>query len=286
MGLFDPTAALGTLAMLRFAVLSIAASLLFPAPAVALDVYIVAGQSNGWRISSLAEAKGAKPDEHKVYYYGMHCVSEPVKSEFKVLKNLNPKRMGYGLADALRKLSDDDIIFIQYCRCGAGVWNKGEKGWYPGDDPPEGKVFNDGLYGKFLKYLAHARKSAEQDHGLKWNVRGLFWHQGESDSGYQPEGYEERLSNLLWRFRRDLGKDLPIVAAHIRELNDGDRTINATLSRMAEKDPHLAVVESNDLQFEPDHKGKPNVHFALEGCLELGRRMARAFADVVGKQSR
>ena len=191
----------------------------FSHSAFALDVYIVAGQSNGYRISSIAEGDPAKPDKHKVYYYGMGCVTEPEQSEFKVLKSLSKQRMGYGLANSFRELSDDDIIFIQYCRCGAGVWDKSEKGWYPGDYPANGKVHNSGLYGKFLKYLAHAKQSAEKDYSLTWNVKGLIWHQGESDSRLPAEQYEASLPRLFWRFRHDIKADLPIVAGHIRELN-------------------------------------------------------------------
>jgi len=247
----------------------------------AVDVYIVAGQSNGWRISSLAEGAEAEAAEHKVYYFGMDCVAEPEKSKLQVLESLSPKKMGYSLAASLRELSGDDIVFVQYCRCGAGVWNKTDKGWYPGDNPQDGKTHDAGLYGKFLKYIAHARRTVEKEHDLAWNVKGLFWHQGESDSRTAPDDYEQNLKNLLWRFRHDLGKDLPMVAAHIRELDDGDRKINATLDRLAKQDPRMAVVPSNDLKFAPDRDGKPDVHFALEGCLELGRRMAKAHAGLI-----
>ncbi len=252
--------------------------------ASAIDVYIVAGQSNGWRLSNLAAGDPAKADKHQVYYYGMQCVSEPQQSEFTLLKSLSKGRMGYGLADSLRKLSDDDIIFIQYCRCGAGVWDKSGKGWYPGDDPANGKVHNSGLYGKFLKYLAHAKQSAEKDHGLTWNVKGLIWHQGESDSKFPAEKYADSLPKLFWRFRHDIKADLPIVAAHIRELNDGRKNINLTLDQIAKQDPLFIVVPSNDLQFEADREGKANVHFALKGCADLGRRMAAALAKLTAKQ--
>jgi len=252
--------------------------------ALGLDVYIVTGQSNGYRLSSLGTEPKAKADAHKVYYYGMDCVSEPESSQFRLLPNLRTNSMGYGLADALRTLADDDIIFIQYCRCGAAVGDRGGQGWYPGDDPRRGKVHDAGLFGKFVQYVAHARESAERDFGLKWKVKGLFWHQGESDSS-APEGeYERNLSNLFWRFRETLGKELPIVAAHIRSVDEGAKSINSTLDKLALADGCLAVVPSNDLKFEPDSDGKPNVHFALDGCLQLGRRMAGAYRELPRKE--
>ncbi len=248
--------------------------------AFAADVYIVAGQSNGWRISHLRERPGAT-DEHAVHYFGMKCVSEPVAPDVaETLVALDPNTMGYGLANAVRDLSDDDIIFVQYCRCGAGVWNQAVNGWYPGDDPKAGQVFNDGLYGSFLKYIAECRRIAEE-RGLTWNVRGLFWHQGENDSNRQAQGYEENLTNLFWRFRHDLGDaDLPIIAGHIRELDAGDLAVNAVLDRVAERDPWMAVVPTRDLPFAPDRDSVPDVHISLPGCHELGRRMAAALAQL------
>ncbi|MFV1995343.1 MAG: sialate O-acetylesterase [Verrucomicrobiales bacterium] len=132
---------------------------------LALDVYIVAGQSNGYRLSSLGQGDPAKPDQHKVYYYGMQ--------------------------------------------------------------------------------------------------------------------YETTLPRLFWRFRHDIKPELPIVAGHIRELSDGRKAINRTLDKLAAEDPLFAVVPSNDLEFAADHEGKPNVHFALEGCLTLGERMAAALAKLI-----
>jgi hypothetical protein len=207
----------------------------------------------------------------------MHCVSEPVQSEFKVLTSLDHRAMGTELALSLLKQSDGDIIFVQYCRCGSGVANRTEKGWYPGDDPQNGQTFDGGLYGKFQKYITHARQSAADKFNLSWNVRGLFWHQGENDSnGDNHLTYYQNLTHLFWRFRADLGQDLPIVCGEIRELTDGDRAINAVLAKVAAADPHTELAQASDLQFAPDRDGIPDVHFALEGCQQLSRRMHQA----------
>jgi hypothetical protein len=244
--------------------------------AKALDVYIVAGQSNGWRLSTLAQDAKGQPDPYNVYYYGMHCVSEPDKSAFAVITSLSQNTMGYGLADGLRNLSDDDIIFIQFCRCGASIQDHSIKGWYPGDDPAGGIIHNEGLYGQFLKYMAHAKRSAEQDYNFSWDVKGLFWHQGEGDSNYPADQYETILPKLLWRFRADIRPDLPVVAAHIRALNDERQAINEALDRVAAADKNFVVVPSNDLSFEDE----TNVHFNKPGCHNLGKRMVEAYVKL------
>ena len=64
----------------------------------AVDVYIVAGQSNGWRMSHLAA--GAQSEGPAVHYFGMDCVSEPDGSTMRTLSSLSAGTMGFGLADA------------------------------------------------------------------------------------------------------------------------------------------------------------------------------------------
>ena len=248
----------------------------------ATDVYIVAGQSNGYRISSLRAGDTPLPNGRRIYYYGMQCTTEPDKSEFKVLTDLDHRAMGTELALALLEQSDDDIIFIQYCRCGSGVANRTGKGWYPGDNPAEGQTFEGGLYGKFIRYINHAKTSAQQDFDLTWDVKGLFWHQGENDSnGDNHLTYHRNLTNLFWRFRSDLGSDLPIVCGEIRELTDGDRAINRILKTVAEQDELTKLAPAADLKFQPDRDGKPDVHFSLEGCRALCRRLATTHLSLV-----
>jgi hypothetical protein len=254
-------------------------ALLLAAPTLvqAVDVYIVTGQSNGWRISSLSP--GPTKGAGTIHYIGMGCVSEPTKGAYKKLQGV--RGMGTGLAVALSKLSNDDIVFIQYCRCGAPTWEKSVKSWFPGDNPPKGETYDEGLYGRFLQYIGNARTTVELEHKLTWNLKGLFWHQGESDSG-EPHAatYETRLRHLFYRFRSDLGKDLPIVTGQVRELNDGNRAVNAAIRRIAAADPLTATVEVQDLAFEADKNGNKNVHFNGKGCHSLGERMAAAFAKM------
>ena len=267
-------------ALIKTLLLAPLLTLVIRTEAFAIDVYIVAGQSNGWRISHLRQKSGGAGGQ-KVHYFGMKCVSEPIRPDVEpVLTALDHSTMGAGLAEGLLDLSNNDVVFVQYCRCGAGLWNRAANGWWPGGDPPAGKVHNDGLYGSFLKYVTHCRQVIEQQRGLDWELKGLCWHQGESDSNRPVADYGRDLEHLFWRFRHDLGEALPIVVGHIRELNDGDRAVNMLFDRLASADPLLAAVPTRDLPFAPDRDGIPDVHISREGCHELGRRMALALAEI------
>ncbi|MDA7922361.1 hypothetical protein N9Z18_00445 [Verrucomicrobiales bacterium] len=70
-----------------FAFLTLSASL-----ASAVDIYIVAGQSNGWRLSSIAGISGEASDP--IQYFGMGCSSRPDKAKLTVIEKLHPSTSG------------------------------------------------------------------------------------------------------------------------------------------------------------------------------------------------
>ncbi len=240
----------------------------------AVDVYIVAGQSNGWRMSHLAA--GTQSEGPAVHYFGMDCVSEPEGSTMRTLSSLSAGTMGFGLADALRRKSDGEIVVVQYCRCGAPVTVSAQNSWFPGEDPENGKVFEGGLMVRFEKYIKSAREQVEQS-GRTWEVKGVIWHQGESDVPSDKMIFERDLRNVFKRFRSLLGPDVPIVAGHIRDLGERQRAVNDVLDRLAGQDPLLTAVRLDGVTYEGDDKsGNPNVHIDRAGCHTLGRSMVKA----------
>ncbi len=243
----------------------------------AVDVYIVAGQSNGWRMSHLAGAEGKGP---AVHYFGMNCVSEPDSAVLKTLPDLGQGAMGYGLAKALRDASGQEIVFVQYCRCGAPVSAQTANSWFPGEDPANGKTFDGGLFPKFEKYLQSARAQVEEK-GLTWEVKGLIWHQGESDVASDPAVYERNLRHVFAKFRSLLGSQLPIAAGHIRDLGEKQKRVNATIDKLAAEDSLLVAVPLDGVTYEPDGKdGTPNVHIDRPGCHILGAKLAAGLGSL------
>lgn len=237
----------------------------------AADIYIVAGQSNGWRLSSIAGIPGEA--SAPIQYFGMACSSRPDKANLTVIEKLHPSTSGTGLAGALRDQSGGEIVFIQYCVCGTSLGD--EANWFPGEDPAGGNVNDAGLYGSFTRYLADVRLQLESE-GIEWNLAGLFWHQGESDVKRSSAEHQKNLENLFWRFRKDLGKDLPIVAGHIRNLDEGSRGINLAIDAVAAVDSNMAVVNLDGLPFE----SATDVHVKPVGCITLGKRMAEALREL------
>lgn len=244
----------------------------------AIDTYIVAGQSNGWRLSHLKAdlAEDPETDGGTVHYFGMKCVSEPDSSEMVTIRKLDETTKGYGLANALLERSGGkDIVFVQYCRCGAPVLGEAVNTWWPGEDPAAGETFDEGLFAKFELYMEVVRAQVEEELGEELEFKGLFWHQGESNVSSNQAEFESALKDVFWRFRDILKQpELPIVAGHIRDLGTAQQAVNATLDRVAGRDPNLMTIPlDGEIEFEPDREGRPDVHIATAGCHELGHRM-------------
>jgi hypothetical protein len=237
------------------------------------DIYLVLGQSNGWRLGRLGA--GAQKLDHPIYYFGMECATRPESARLQVLNQLNPAAYGFGLADSLVRHAGRNVVIIQYAVCGSSL--QGAADWYPGGAPAESRANQDGIYGSFARYVSDARRQVEAL-GFEWKISGVFWHQGESDVGIASAAHQQNLQNLFWRFRQDFGSAVPIVTAPIRDVGDGARGVNRALDGIGASAPGVVVVPSHDLPFEPEStaKGAPNPHFSNVGCRTLGERMASA----------
>ena len=242
----------------------------------ATDVYIVIGQSNGWRLSSVSGVPSDSPNG-KVIYFGMGCTTRPDQAKMQKIDSIHPSCQGRRLAEGLVKHSGGDIILVQYCVCGTSLYAK--ENWYPGDAPHSGKVNDAGLFASFQKYLADARRQAEAA-GHTWNIKGIFWHQGESDANTHAAEYEKNFRHLVSRLRKEVKADVPIVAGHIRPLSDAARKVNQALDAVAADDPLLVTVPSADITAETP----TDVHFNTEGCHEFGRQLAAAYVAMVKKK--
>ncbi len=114
-------------------------------------------------------------------------------------------------------------------------------------------------------------------------LKGILWHQGESDSTAERAGpYAQRLHDLIARFRTDLSAPaVPFLAGQMGIFPESPWTadkkavdrVHQDLPKQVEK---TAFVPATGLA----HKGD-KVHFDAESYRELGRRYAAAFLKMV-----
>jgi len=110
-------------------------------------------------------------------------------------------------------------------------------------------------------------------------LRGIVWHQGESDAkAGLAEQYEEKLHELIARFRRELdAPQVPFIAGQMgqfdgRPWSEEMKRVDAAHRKLPDSVPNTAFVSSEGLT----HKGD-KVHFDAASYREFGRRYFEAF---------
>lgn len=111
-------------------------------------------------------------------------------------------------------------------------------------------------------------------------VKGVLWHQGESDAKTPLiQAYRRNLEKLITTFRGIVQQDdLPVLIGELGPFTDPDKqsrwdSINNIIHEVAGGDGNVFVLGTGDL----DHKGD-KVHFDSESQRRMGWRFARMFS--------
>ena len=117
-------------------------------------------------------------------------------------------------------------------------------------------------------------------------LKGILWHQGESDSKDGPaQIHEAKLHELIARFRKTLdAESAPFIAGQMgqfaeRPWSDAKKMVDAAHQNLPKHVKQTAFVNSNDLK----HKGD-RVHFDSASFREFGKRYFKAFQELTVKQ--
>ncbi|WP_146513565.1 sialate O-acetylesterase [Rubripirellula amarantea] len=183
-----------------------------------------------------------------------------------------PNIVGVGLgrtfAIEIAKQNPDAVIGLIPCAVGGSPIAS----WEPGGYHSETKTHP---YDEMLPRLLMAMKVG--------TLKGILWHQGESDCQPQlSEVYESKLHTLIARLRTEVGDpNVPIVVGQMgqfpeRPWNDDKKRVDAVHRNLPDQVSRTAFVNSDDLE----HKGD-NIHFNAESYRELGRRYANAYQTLV-----
>jgi hypothetical protein len=116
---------------------------------------------------------------------------------------------------------------------------------------------------------------------LSGELKGIIWHQGESDANPALSGsYETKLRELIQRFRTELNNPtVPFIMGEIGDFKPGENKeitfINAIIRNVAATTSNSGLAEAKGLT----HKGD-FVHFDAASARELGKRYAAALLAV------
>jgi hypothetical protein len=130
---------------------------------------------------------------------------------------------------------------------------------------------------------AVARTEIAMKYGL---LKGILWHQGESDSnGDNANLYEDRLITLVNSLRFDIdAPEVPFIFATLGEFfieqNPYAGVVNLALKRLPQLVKNSVCVDSSGLVSSGD-----NVHFSSQALRELGRRYAEVMIRLQYRES-
>ena len=114
------------------------------------------------------------------------------------------------------------------------------------------------------------------------SLKGVIWHQGESDQANFADQYEDALVDLVERFRREFRNlELPFVAGHLSSFYVADHPnavqVNQAISSLPDRVELTAFVTAEGFV----HKGD-DVHLDSRSAREFGERYAAAMLELEG----
>ena len=223
-------------------------------------VFIMAGQSN-MAGRGIVEPEDTVPDKRimSINKEGQIIIAK------EPLHFYEPERTGLdcGLSFAktlIKKIPDSiSVLMIPVAVGGSSI-----KQWL-GDS----LYRNVKLFSNFLSKVEIAKQN-----GI---IKGILWHQGESDANEKDIPlHQQRLSLLFSKFRTAVGNnELPVLLGELGSFSENPvnfNLINKAIHEYAATDKNSSVVATKDLKDKGDH-----LHFNSKGQRTMGKRFAKAY---------
>lgn len=250
------------------------------------NVFLIAGQSNCDGRGPANDLKGplarwAKPQQDVIISYSCSTLRgpqltsggfQPLQPGWSVAPGKNKPKMlpsstfgpevsfGRTMADHLQK---EKIALIKFAEGGTSL----AKDWNP--------ELTDRLYVAFLDFT-RKQLAALKSQGHTYTIRGMIWHQGESDAGL-PEGeYEKHLTKFITRIRTDLV--CPELLFGIGEVFDNGKRdlVRAGQKAAADKLKGAFLVSAAELSTYD-----MGTHFDAASMITLGEGFARGMIQAM-----
>lgn len=234
-------------------------------PPARMDLYILAGQSN-MAGRGKVEAIDTVTDRLVWMFTKEQAwapAQEPLAFDKPSIAGVGP---GFAFGKAMAKGSGSHVGLIPTAVGGTRI-----DAWQPGayDSSTHTHPYDDAI-----QRIRAALKQGE--------LKGVIWHQGESDANPRLSGsYEAKLRALINRFRSDLHAPLlPFILGEIGDFKPGTNpdipVINAIIRKVAASTPACGLANADGLT----HKGD-FIHFDAASARELGSRYASAMISIL-----
>lgn len=256
-----------------------------------VKVFIFAGQSNmegadarPERIDDFPVFKGAGAPQTDVLYAYLAPQGQEAFKGWGPLQPLRSFGSELTFARLLKQHDGSTIAIIKSAVGGTAVaydWN------------PEAPDKGQKLYPRTLKLIQESLQELDK-RGLRYELQGVMWHQGENDMLNRNLGtnYSAGLQQLIARLRHDLrAPELKWFIAEVSEKGIWGMDNRHSLAvlreqqeRVMKADQLLRWVPTSHLAFEVMNSGQPHYHFGTQGQLQMGEAFAAAYLETIGKK--
>ncbi|WP_081614093.1 sialate O-acetylesterase [Novipirellula maiorica] len=245
------------------------------------DVYLLAGQSNmdgRGDASKLTDQQRQPSDQTIIFYRNLPKSSDgwqPLAPGFSIAPGYKGEvpsstfgpELGFA-KEMLRAEPERKLALIKGSKGGSSLrrdWNPGVQG----DPKTQGQRYRD-----FIETIGMATKQLSE-RGDQYAIRGLLWHQGESDSKLQSGVYETLLLQFVDRLRQDIGvADLPVVVGEVFDNGKRDE-VRAAIRAVGTRGAGFGLVTS-----EGTSTWDEGTHFDAASQWLLGQRYAAAMLKI------
>ena len=234
-------------------------------------LYLLVGQSNMAGRGKISEAD--KKPHPRVFMFTKEKSWMPAVAPLHFDKPIAGTGLGRTFGIRMAETKPHAHIGLIPCAAGGSPIRTWEPGGYHGQT--KSHPWDDAI----------ARAKAAMEHGT---LKGILWHQGESDSNEKDApAYEEKLHDLVARFRKELGApDVPFIAGQMgifaeRPWSDAKKQVDQAHRDLPRKIHNTAFVSADGL----GHKGD-KIHFSASSFRTLGHRYAKAYFAMVSARNR
>lgn len=250
------------------------------------DVYLLAGQSNmdgRGLVSDLTKRRARSVEDAIIFYrsvprtsHGWQKLAPGFSVPPKYKGEFPSTTFGPELAFARSMLDakpDRKLALIKGSKGGTSLradWKPGVRG----DEGSQGPRYRD-----FIETIRMAT-SQLRSRGDQFAIRGMLWHQGESDSKSKTATYRRRLEELIVRVREDIAvPELPVVVGEV--FNNGKRDSVRTAIQEVAAGSETVGLASSDGTITSD----PGTHFDANSQWLMGERFAQAMSGLPEPES-
>ena len=249
-----------------------------------IKVFLFAGQSNmegradGDKLSK-ADLDALKKAGEKIDFYYNHKPVTPlqvttptnyVQKKFGLTHCFGPE-IFFGI-NLTKKYPDDKFVFIKRSQGGTSLYGC----WNPYWDIEKAKLMGEENKPKlFSDFIQYTKDVLSQFDTSEYEICGMLWVQGESDSGTKKHGklpsetYEENLKNLIFEVRKQLNKpELPFVMFQV-----GGGKVVEGMKNIAKEDNKVSLIPQSNDKNSHDYYPKnppPIGHYITESMKRIG----------------